>query len=409
MRYRGPLFKVMLLLFAACFIILGILGVKAPTEGRTLLAQLTMVYYFAFFITMPAWTNPAGCSKLVQYVLCGIYGLLFLVLAFVDLTSGKIYGQSVDGTLISHPSWVVQFVTLAFAVLFFALPRLAARNPILEPPKRLVMKGLELKSALLGAAVVLVLVFIPITAVGATGDYSCDYIECEEMVVDPTDKVSLQSGAKWYMNYCFGCHSLKYSRYERVAQDLEIPESIMLQTLVLGDQRIGELMESPMRETDAKAWFGIAPPDLTLVSRVRSPEWVYTYLKNFYVDPSRPMGVNNRVFPNVGMPHALLELQGLQECAPGPVKAANGGYMQDPLTGELLLMDPCGRFALMQPGQLSTEEFDQVAYDIANFLAYTAEPMLLERKRIGTGVLLFLALLGVLSWLLNREYWRDIH
>jgi ubiquinol-cytochrome c reductase cytochrome b subunit len=409
-RYRGPLFKVMLLLFAAFFIILGILGVKAPTPGRTLLAQLAMVYYFAFFITMPAWSNPKDCPKKIQYLLCGIYGLIFLMLAFVDLTSGKIYGQALDdGSVINHPSWMIQILTLALAAFFFVLPRMADRNPVLEPPSRLVVKGLELKSVFLGLAVVLVLVFIPVTAVGAEGEYSCGLIECESIQVDPSDKASLQSGAKWYMNYCFGCHALQYSRYERVARDLDIPESIMMQTLVLGDQRFGDLMTVPMREADGKAWFGVMPPDLTLVSRVRSPDWVYTYLKTFFHDPSRPMGVNNRVFPDVGMPHALLELQGLQVCAPGPVKAPNGGYMQDPLTGELLLKDPCGRFELVEQGSMTPEEFDKVAYDIANFLAYTAEPMVLERKRIGTGVLLFLAVLGVLAWLLNREYWRDIH
>ena len=408
-RYRGNLAKLMMTLFAACFIILGVLGVKLPTPGRTLLAQLAMVFYFAYFVTMPAWSNPKALSKAWQYGLCGFYGLIFLALTFVDLASGKVYGQLVDGVKLAHPSWVLQLITLLFAVFFFMLPRLAERNKTLEPPARVTMQGLGLMPFFAGLAVVLVLVFIPIKAVGAETEFHCGTIECEHVEVDPTDKASLQSGAKWYMNYCYGCHSLQYARYGRVAADLQIPESIILDNLVFGQQKIGDLMENSMLDADAKIFFGIVPPDLTLVSRVRTPEWVYTYLMNFYEDPTRPNGVNNRVFPDVGMPHALLEVQGLQACAPGPVKAHNGGYEQDPLTGEPLLKDPCGNFELVVDGMLSEQEFEQAAYDITNFLAYMAEPMAEQRRQLGTSVLLFLGVLFVLVWLLNREYWRDLH
>jgi ubiquinol-cytochrome c reductase cytochrome b subunit len=148
---------------------------------------------------------------------------------------------------------------------------------------------------------------------------------------------------------------------------------------------------------------------LTLVSRARQPEWLYTYLRTFYRDDSRPYGVNNKVFKDVGMPHAMLELQGLQECAMGAVKAANGGVKRDPLTGEDILEEPCGSFTVSQEGSMTPEEFDAAIYDLVNFLAYTAEPIAADRQRIGIFVLLFVALFFVFAWLLNREYWKDVH
>jgi ubiquinol-cytochrome c reductase cytochrome b subunit len=163
-------------------------------------------------------------------------------------------------------------------------------------------------------------------------------------------------------------------------------------------------MNISMPADKAKAWFGATPPDLTLVARARSPEWIYTYLRNFYSDPSRPLGVNNKVFKDVGMPHVLLDLQGLQECAPGPVLAANGGIKRDPLTRAEVLDDPCGRYTLSEKGKLSPEDFDLV-----NFLTYVGEPMAEDRKRIGVYALLFLAFLFIWVWLLNREYWKDLH
>jgi len=225
-----------------------------------------------------------------------------------------------------------------------------------------------------------------------------------------SDKASLQNGARLYMNYCLGCHELKHSRYKRAAQDLGIPDDLFEQNLIFDPEvKIGSLITNAMDEETAEQWFGVAPPDLTLVTRARQPEWVYTYLRTFYRDESRPYGVNNRVFKDVGMPHVLADLQGMQECAPGPVKAANGGIKRDPLTGEDILENPCGRLEVAEQGTMSPEEFDAAMYDLVNFLAYTAEPMASDRKRIGTFVLLFIALFFVFAWLLNREYWKDVH
>ena len=245
-----------------------------------------------------------------------------------------------------------------------------------------------------GLAIVLALCWLPLKAVGAESAYDCGTIACEPFKADIKDKASLQNGAKWYMNYCYGCHSAKYSRYERVADDLGIPHEVALEQLVFTDQKIGELVEIAMPNDNAKRAFGAAPPDLTLVARARSPEWVYTYLKNFHADDSRPLGVNNRVFKDVGMPHAFLELQGLPSCVADPQSHNNCAELQ---------------IAEGDEGQLSAEEFDKVAYDLTNFLVYMAEPMAEERKRIGTSVLLFLAIFFVFAWLLNREYWREIH
>ncbi|MEQ9210529.1 MAG: cytochrome c1, partial [Pseudomonadales bacterium] len=173
---------------------------------------------------------------------------------------------------------------------------------------------------------------------------------------------------------------------------------IALENLVFTDQKIGELMTISMPKENAKEAFGVAPPDLTLVARARGSEWLYTYLKNFYADDSRPMGVNNRVFADVGMPHALLELQGLQTCVQGDQSDEHAG-------------SDCASLEITQgnEGQMTPEEFDQVAYDLTNFLVYMAEPMAEERKQIGAGVLIFLSIFFVLAWLLNREYWRNLH
>ena len=137
---------------------------------------------------------------------------------------------------------------------------------------------------------VALLVVLPLKAVGAESGKSCGTIDCDSFEADLRDQASLQNGAKLAVNYCMGCHSFKYSRWERVANDIGIPNQMMLDNMVFTGQKIGELMTISMPEDGAKEWFGAAPPDLTLVARARSSEWVYTYLRNFYVDPSRPLG-----------------------------------------------------------------------------------------------------------------------
>jgi len=204
---------------------------------------------------------------------------------------------------------------------------------------------------------------------------------------DLTDLPSLQNGFKLYANHCLGCHGLQYQRYGRTADDLGIPRELALESVVFTGQKIGELMTTSMDPEQAKAWFGATPPDLTLEARLRSPEWIYNYLKTFYVDESRPLGVNNGVYPNVGMPNVLLPLQGVQR--------------YDAETKQLSL-DP-------GTGSLTAEEFDQAIYDLSNFLYYVGEPSRLQRQRLGIYVLLFLVILGTFTYLLNREFWKDVH
>ena len=236
--------------------------------------------------------------------------------------------------------------------------------------------------------------------------------ECDKAYVDATDKSSLQRGAQIYMNYCLGCHSLKYARYKKVSEDLEIPLDMFEDNLIFGDQKMGDLIQVGMDPKEAKEWFGNTPPDLTLEAGLRGPDWVYTYLKSFYIDESRPLGVNNKVYENVGMPHVLVDLQGTPQsvCRQVPFVAENGGIRQDPLTGDRLTQEQCGFLEVEAgTGQLNPEEFDEAMLDLTNFLAYMTDPMKTERESIGTYTLLYLFIFTMLSYLLYREFKKDLH
>ena len=340
-RYKGAFSRVALLVLAAVFIILGYLGVKAPTEGRTILTQICTALYFSYFIGIYFWTK-------------------------IEKTKPEPDRITMDGGM-------------GFAKTFGAV------------------------------LIVALMVIIPIKVVGAESNYSCGTIDCDPFEAELSNDASLQNGAKLAVNYCMGCHSFKYSRWQRVADDIGIPHGIMMDNMVFTGQKIGELMDIAMPPEESKSWFGAVPPDLTLVARARSPEWVYTYLRNFYKDDSRPLGVNNKVYKDVGMPHALLDLQGLPECGFGQAVSVYGGLKRDLITGEDILDDPCGRYNIEQTGTLTPEEFDVAVFDLVNFLTYVAEPMAEERKHIGKLVILFLLLLLVFVVLLNREYWKGIH
>ena len=339
-RYKGLFSRVAILMLAAVFIILGYLGVKAPTAARTVLTQICTILYFSYFIGIYFWT------------------------------------------------------------------RIESTKP--EPDRITMDGGIGAWKTIGAILVVATMVIIPIKAVGSEGK-SCGTINCDPFEPQLNNDASLQRGAQLAVNYCMGCHSFKYSRWERVADDLNIPHQMMLDNMIFSGQKIGELMDIAMPSDKAKEWFGATPPDLTLVARSRSPEWVYTYLRHFYADPSRPLGVNNKVYKDVGMPHALLDLQGLPDCIPGSSLATNGGIKRDLLTGEDVLDNPCGGYEINKAGSLSPEEYDAAVFDLVNFLTYVAEPMAEQRKHIGKMVLLFLLLLMVPVMLLNREYWKGIH
>jgi len=239
-------------------------------------------------------------------------------------------------------------------------------------------------------ASVLLLAPVFASASGGTGPH------LEAADIDLKNKESLQRGAEYFVNYCMGCHSLKYMRYNRMGEDLGLDEVRIRQDFIfVQETKPGDLMVSSMRLQDGEKWFGTEVPDLTLVTRWRDPDWVFTYLKHFYVDESRPYGVNNVVFPDVGMPHVLAGLQGLQK--------AVYAEAEDEHRGSLKSFEP------VQPGSLSPEEYDRMVRDLTNFLAYAGEPMKLERRRLGLYVLGFLIVLFGLAYLLKKEYWKDVH
>ena len=210
------------------------------------------------------------------------------------------------------------------------------------------------------------------------------------------DQASLQRGAKYFMNYCAGCHSLGYQRYSRMAADLGLTEDEVQTWLNFNGAKFGDTMKSSMAPADGTAFFGKAPPDLSLVARAKpgGPDWTYTFLKLFYVDESRPSGWNNTLLPGASMPNVLWDLQGTQRAV----------YGQDEHGTEHI-----SGFQLAPAGRLSAEEYDGVVRDITNFLNYVGEPAAMKREAIGIWVILFLAVFTFLAWLLKAEYWRDIH
>ncbi|MGP4845712.1 cytochrome c1 [Marinobacter sp. 1Y8] len=228
-------------------------------------------------------------------------------------------------------------------------------------------------------------------------------VALDHMEPDHGNKASLQRGAALFTNYCMGCHSMEYARYKRVSDDIGIPAKLYEDNLIFTSAKIGELMKNSMNKDLAKGWFGNPPPDLTLESRLRGESWVYSYLRGFYKDEARPWGVNNVVFPNVGMPHVMVELQGL--CASEP-KIGHGASV-DPLSGNEMDASPCTEWA--SEGTMTPAEFDTAMYDLTNFLSYMGDPVKMERERLGIFVLLFILVFFVVAYLLNREYWKDVH
>src|SRR5690606_28829376 len=194
-------------------------------------------------------------------------------------------------------------------------------------------------------------------------------VELTPAPINVDDKVSLQRGAQIFVNNCLGCHSAQYMRYERMATDLEIPTEILTKNMLFTTERAGDTMVAAMPKDLSKVWFGTIPPDLTLVARIRGADWVYSYLIGFYPDDKRPWKVNNHVFPDVGMPHVLSNME----------------------------------------RRLGEKGFKEAMADLTNYMVYMAEPVRAERERLGVWVLLFLAIFFIPVYFLNREYWKDVH
>lgn len=210
---------------------------------------------------------------------------------------------------------------------------------------------------------------------------------------DTGNTASLQRGAGAYMSYCAGCHSMRLMRYNRIGQDLDIPDDLLKKHLIPAGGKPGDVITAAM-PPESEKWFGRVPPDLTLTARERGPEWIYNYLLTFYIDASRPTGVDNLVLKGASMPHVLASLQGYQVLK--PADAAAGSHAKP-------------QFDLVQPGSLSPAEYKAFVGDLTNFMTYAAEPGRERRKDIGWKVLLWVLLFWGLAWLLKKEYWKDVN
>ena len=214
-----------------------------------------------------------------------------------------------------------------------------------------------------------------------------------------SNNASLQNGAKLFVNYCLNCHSAVSMRYNRL-RDIGLTDQQIKDNLILNDAKVGDLMTISMTPKEGKAFFGKTPPDLSVEARARSPDWLYTYFRTFYKDDTTQTGWNNLVVPTVGMPHVLWQLQG--------ERAAKFEERKDPHDESRVEKVFVG-FEQLTPGTMKPQEYDDNIADLVAFMSWMAEPVQLERKRLGVIVLLFLAIFTILAWRLNKAYWKDIH
>ena len=228
-------------------------------------------------------------------------------------------------------------------------------------------------------------------------------VHLDDAPIDIADMESVKRGAKHFVDYCLSCHEASYMRYNRIAMDTgmsdgELRENLIFTTNEKGEPtKVGSLMKVAMTDEYAKKAFGTEVPDLTLSARARGADWLYTYLRTFYVDPNRPTGMNNLVFPDVSMPNVLGSLQGIQKAV----------YKTETRQG--VEVETVDKLELAQPGTMTAEEFDAFVADLVNFMVYLGEPVQNERRSLGVKVLIFLAIFGVLAYLLKKEYWKDVH
>lgn len=233
-----------------------------------------------------------------------------------------------------------------------------------------------------------------------SGSAAAEHVQLMNFDADTANLASLQRGARDFMNYCSGCHSMKHLRYNRMARDLGIPEDLLKKNLMFTSEKVGDHILAAIPSAQAGQWFGQPPPDLTVTARQRGADWIYSYLQSFYLDPTRPTGVNNTVLPNASMPHVLWELQGWQkrtEKKKDEAAAEGEGEHHAP------------EFELAAAGSLSPEDYARWVGDLTNFMAYAAEPGKQERQSLGVKVIAYLLVLLLLCYLLKREYWTDVH
>lgn len=236
---------------------------------------------------------------------------------------------------------------------------------------------------------VLALLFAPLVAFAAEEGYRLD-----RSPNDPRDIVSLQAGARTYVNYCLGCHGMQLMRYGSL-RDLDLTEAQIQDYLMFTAEKVAEPMRAGFDSKAAKPWFGVAPPDLSVVARSRGADWLYTYLRTFYRDAKSATGWNNAVFPNVAMPHALWTLQGERRLEIVP--SEEGGHRGVQY-----------RWTQLTKGTQAPAEYDTTVRDLVNFLVYASEPNAVYRRPVGIVVLFVLGVLFILAYLLKKEYWKDV-
>jgi len=250
----------------------------------------------------------------------------------------------------------------------------------------------------LSRTVIFVALLAPLHAIAAGGGAPLQHAGN-----DVSDVASLQRGARNFVNFCSGCHSTKYIRFNKLQEDLQLTDQQVTDNLMFAAKKTDELMEIAMPAEDAARWFGQAPPDLTLVSRSRGVDWIYTFLKTFYLDSNTASGSNNLMLPNASMPNVLWELQGLQTAAFADTTDADGtvvSHFGDPGYFE--------HFDKVSPGKMSPEEYDQFARDLVNFLDWAGTPEQLDRQRLGIWVIIFLFVFLIFAYLLKVEIWKDV-
>lgn len=230
-----------------------------------------------------------------------------------------------------------------------------------------------------------------ISLLSSTMVFASSAVHLDKAPTNLGDKQSLQRGAKYFVNYCLSCHGAQAMRYNRL-QDIGLTEQQIKDNLIFTGVKVGDTMTNSMTKKDAKAWFGAPPPDLSVIARFRGVDWLYSYLRGFYRDDTRPTGWNNMVFPKVGMPHVLYELQGEQ-------------VLHVEKHGE----HETQKLVLARPGKMTPVEYDGMVADLVNFLDFMGEPAKTTRHKLGFAVLLFLGIFFVVAYYLKKDYWKDIH
>ena len=348
--------------------------------------MLVMFGAIAILFVLP-WLDKSPVKSMRYKGTFSRIALLSFVVAFLIL--GVLGTQSVSPA----KTLLAQMMTLVYFGYFFAMPWYTRAETTSTPPERVTGRFISIPQLIGSLLLIAALVVIPLMLTNTAHASEASNVALDHVETSFEDKASLQRGWGTYMNYCAGCHELGYARYARTAEDLELDPQLVEANMIFDDASIGDLMTNAMSDDDSKVWFGAAPPDLTLIGRVRKPDWLYTYMRSFYNDPSRPLGANNTLYANVGMPNVLHGLQGDVIC--------DDHGTNDPTQCELSHVGGTG--------SQTPAEFDQTVADLVNFLYYIGEPVRAKRQSIGVWVLLFLGLLYILVFFMSREFSKDYH